>query len=72
MPGQDDETASLQDLEADVAVELATSESSHPVESTEGPAEWLVDPADTERDEVALGSLLRAVQALEGDDPSPD
>ncbi|GAA1511326.1 hypothetical protein [Kribbella lupini] len=30
-------------------------------------SEWLVDPMEVERDEVALRSLLGAVEALEGD-----
>jgi hypothetical protein len=69
MTGPDDEKAFLHDLEAEVEIELTRSESSHPVES-DGPAEWLVDPADTEREEVTLRSLLGAIQALEGDDAS--
>lgn len=71
MTGPDDEKAFLHDLKAEVEIELTMSESSHPVESNDGPAEWLVDPADTERDEVTLRSLLGAIQALEGDDESP-
>lgn len=57
----------LDNLEAEVEAELTMAESSHPDESTGGPADWLVDPAEAERDEVGLHSLLGAVQALEGD-----
>jgi hypothetical protein len=65
------ENAFLHNLEAEVKIELTMAESSHPDESTGGPADWLFDPAEAERDEVALRSLLGAVEALEGDSP-PD
>ncbi|MEV6285009.1 hypothetical protein [Kribbella sp. NPDC051770] len=35
-------------------------------------SEWLVDPTEVERDEVALRSLLGAVEALEGDVRRPE
>jgi len=63
------ENGFLHNLEADVEGELTMAESSHPDESTGGPADWLVDPAEAERDEVSLRGLLGAVEALEGDSP---
>ena len=57
----------LDKLELEVEVELTVAESNRPDESTGGPADWLVDPAEAERDEVGLRSLLGAVEALEGD-----
>jgi hypothetical protein len=35
-------------------------------------SEWLVDPTEVERDQVALRSLLGAVEALEAEPPHPD
>lgn len=35
-------------------------------------SEWLVDPTEVERDQVALRSLLGAVEALEHETPRPD
>ena len=64
-----DENAFLHNLESEVEVELTTAEASHPDELA-GPATWLVDPAEADRDEVALHSLLGAVEALEGDQPN--
>ncbi|MFE9694275.1 hypothetical protein [Micromonospora sp. NPDC005806] len=62
--GDDD---SLRELEAEVEAELAMAESSHPEEAIKLPVtEWLFDPADAQRDEVGLRSLLGAVEALEG------
>ena len=53
-----------------VEAELAMVESSHPAEAADLPVtEWLFDPADAQRDEVGLRSLLGAVGALEGDFP---
>ena len=46
-------------------------ESSHPAEAAVlPPSEWTVDPAEVERDEIGLRSLLGAVEALEGDTES--
>lgn len=57
---------SLHELEVVVEAELAMVESSHPAEAADLPvAEWLFDPADAQRDEVGLHSLLGAVEALE-------
>jgi hypothetical protein len=61
------ENGFLHSLEAEVEVELTMAEASHPDESIGGPADWLFDPAEAERDEVGLRSLLGAVEALEGD-----
>lgn len=62
------ENAFLHNLEVEVEADLAMAESSHPEESTGGPADWLYDPAEVERDEVGLRSILGAVKALEGDE----
>jgi hypothetical protein len=59
-------TESMGELEIEVAAELTTAEEGRP---TGGPEDWLVDPEDAERDEVALRSLLGAVEALEGEGP---
>ncbi len=59
----------LTSLEAEVEVELAIAESSEP-DLSAGPAGWLVDPAEAERDEVGLRSLLAAVETLKGN-PDP-
>jgi hypothetical protein len=57
---------SLHELETEVEAELAMAESSHPDEAMSQPVtEWLFDPADAQRDEVGLRSLLGAVEALE-------
>ncbi|WP_328992789.1 hypothetical protein OG394_00900 [Kribbella sp. NBC_01245] len=69
MTSPTDENAFLHNLEAEVEAELAMAESSHPEESG-GPATWLYDPTDVERDEVGLRSILGAAKALEGDDHS--
>lgn len=62
-----DESQLLRKLEADVETELDMARSSPPEEALGmSPAEWLLDPADAEREEVGLRTLLGAVQALEG------
>ncbi|MFG2058796.1 hypothetical protein ACGFI9_32720 [Micromonospora sp. NPDC048930] len=64
---------SLHELESVVEAELAMAESSDPADAAELPVtEWLFDPADAQRDEVGLRSLLGAVEALEGDAPLGD
>jgi hypothetical protein len=60
----------LHNLEAEVEVEVTMAEAGHSDESIGGPADWLIDPAEAERDEVGLRSLLGAVEALEGDRPA--
>jgi len=59
---------SLRDLERTVRAELTLAESREPdVEAFSTPIEdWLFDPADAQRDEVALRSLLAAVETVEG------
>jgi len=59
--------AFLHELELNVRTELTLAETSQPEEEAVGvPIEqWLSDPADDQRYEAALRSLLRAVEALE-------
>jgi hypothetical protein len=58
----------LHNLEVEVETELVIAQSSHPEEELGGsPAEWLFDPADVEREEIGLRSVLGAVEALERD-----
>jgi len=58
----------LHELEHEVQADLSMVESSHPAEAAaQPPSEWTVDPADVEREEIGLRSLLGAVEALEGD-----
>jgi hypothetical protein len=63
-----DEGQFLHRLEVEVEVEVGMAGSSHGEEALgTSPAEWLFDPTDVEREEVGLGSLLGAVEALESD-----
>ena len=59
--------AFLSALELTVRTELTLAETSQPAEEALGVPieEWLSDPADAQRYEVALRSLLGAVEALE-------
>ncbi len=58
----------LHELEHEVEADLTMIESSHPAEAAVlPPSEWTADPAEVERDEIGLRSLLGAVEALEGD-----
>lgn len=58
----------LHELETEVEADLTMVESSHPAEAAVLPAsEWTEDPADVEREEIGLRSLLGAVEAMEGD-----
>ncbi|MGJ6966803.1 hypothetical protein ACSDR0_33305 [Streptosporangium sp. G11] len=58
----------LHELRVEVETELILVESSHSEEVADLPVtEWLFDPADVQRDEIGLRSLLGAVEALEGD-----
>ena len=58
----------LHRLEIEVQLELEIARSSHLDASIEGsPADWLFDPTDVEREQVGLGSLLGAVEALAAD-----
>jgi hypothetical protein len=72
------DNAFLHELELDVRAELTQAEAGRPEEEAVGIPidEWLSDPADDERYEIALRSLLGAVEALEdgsgsSDHPSP-
>ncbi|MCO1659917.1 peroxidase family protein [Pseudonocardia humida] len=60
--------AFLHDLEGTVREELALAERGRSAEEafTAPIAEWLFDPADIEREEIGLRSLLGAVEAVEG------
>ena len=59
--------AFLHELELTVRTELTIAETSQPYEEAVALPidEWLSDPADDERYEIALRSLLGAVEALE-------
>jgi hypothetical protein len=57
----------LHELELDVRAELTLAGTSEPAaEAVRVPVEeWLLDPADAQRDEVGLRDLLGAVESLE-------
>ncbi|WP_433167723.1 hypothetical protein [Kribbella sp. CA-247076] len=56
----------LHELETEVEADLTMVEASHPVEAAALPVtEWTEDPADVEREEIGLRSLLGAVEAME-------
>jgi hypothetical protein len=59
--------AFLHELEVTISTELTPAETSQPEEDAlAGPIdEWLSGPADTQRYEADLGSLLGAVEAME-------
>ena len=70
--------AFLHELELTVRTELTLAETGQPYEEAIAVPidEWLSDPADDQRYEIGLRSLLGAVEALEdgfgpGDRPSP-
>jgi len=66
--------AFLHELERDVSMELTLAESGPPEEQAAAVPidEWLSDPADDERYEVTLRSLLGAVQTLEENSEAPE
>ena len=66
--------AFLHDLERTVSKELTLAESGPPEEQAAAVPidEWLSDPADDERYEVTLRSLLGAVQTLEESSEAPE
>jgi hypothetical protein len=66
--------AFLHALERTVSMELTLAESGPPEEEAAAVPidEWLSDPADDERYEVTLRSLLGAVQALEESSEAPE
>ncbi|TWD83229.1 hypothetical protein FB561_4389 [Kribbella amoyensis] len=58
----------LHGLEVEVEADLGMIADSRPEEAAAAPVtEWLVDPAEVEREQIGLRSLLGAVEALEGD-----
>jgi hypothetical protein len=61
------DNAFLHGLELNVSTELTRAETGQPEEEAVGVPidEWLLDPADAQRDEVGLRNLLGAVEALE-------
>jgi hypothetical protein len=60
------DNAFLHELELTVRTELTQAETSQPEEAAGVPIdEWLFDPADAQREEVGLRSLLGAVESLE-------
>jgi hypothetical protein len=59
------DNAFLHELELNVRSELTLAESSQPDEPTVSIDELLFDPADVQREEVGLRSLLGAVEAME-------
>ncbi len=61
----------LSELHHEVEVELGTMTANEPDIAVPA-SEWLVDPTEVERDEIALRSLLGAVEALEGDVRRPN
>jgi hypothetical protein len=63
----------LHGLEDTVRDELALAESGRPEAEFLGIPidQWLVDPADAEREEVGLRNLLGAVEAVEDGLPHP-
>jgi hypothetical protein len=68
------DNAFLHELELNVSTELMVAETSQPEDAAGIPIEeWLSDPADAQRYEATLRSLLGAVEALEGGSPAgPD
>jgi hypothetical protein len=66
--------AFLHELELNVRTELTQAETSQPEDAASIPIEeWLSDPADDQRYEATLRSLLGAVEALEDGSPAgPD
>ena len=61
------DNAFLHELELNVSTELIRAETGQPEEEAAGVPidEWLSDPADDQRYEIDLRSLLGAVEALE-------
>ncbi len=67
--------AFLHELELNVRTELTLAETSQPEEEAAGVLieQWLSDPADDQRYEATLRSLLGAVEALQdGSSAGPD
>ena len=67
------DNAFLDELELTVSAELAQAETSQPEAACVPIDQWLTDPADDQRYEATLRSLLGAVEALEDGSPAgPD
>ena len=66
------DNAFLHELELNVSAELTQAETGQPEEEAVGVPidEWLLDPADAQRYEIGLRTLLGAVESLE-DGSSP-
>lgn len=58
----------LHELELTVRTELTQAETNQPDEyaTLVPPDQWLLDPADAQRDEVGLRNLLGAIETMEG------
>jgi hypothetical protein len=67
------DNAFLHALEVNVRAELTQAEAGQPEEEAAGVPidQWLSDPADDQRYEIALRSLLGAVETLEDGSGSP-
>jgi hypothetical protein len=72
MRTQTGDNAFLHELELTVSTELTLAETGQPEEEAVSVPidEWLSDPADAQRYEIGLRTLLGAVEALE-DGPGP-
>jgi hypothetical protein len=71
----DDNDAFLHELEHGVRAELTLAEAGQPDEQAASAPidEWLIDPADAQREEIGLRNLLGAVEAMEeGSRPGDD
>ncbi|MFG2075295.1 hypothetical protein SAMN05421874_120118 [Nonomuraea maritima] len=72
MNASSDEDNFLYELKIEVEAEISLVEASRPEEEAELPVtDWLFDPTEAEREQVALRGLLDAVEALE-EDSIPD
>jgi len=56
----------LERLETEVQADLSMAQSGAPAADTPA-SEWLVDPEEVQEEQTGFGSLLGAIQALEGD-----
>jgi hypothetical protein len=58
----------LHELHSEVEADLSMVESGRPREAVMvPPSDWTTDPAEIEREEIGLRSLLGAVETMEGD-----
>ncbi|MEU4392704.1 hypothetical protein [Kribbella sp. NPDC023855] len=70
-PGSTQGPEMLHELHHEVELDLAMITASEP-DRVLPVSEWLVDPTEVERDQVALRSLLGAVEAMENETPHPN